>query len=53
MTVLFFILPKTVSFFQKQVLLLYYLYCLCKFFKDRFFFKLIFFSESGCKGKNF
>ena len=34
-------------------LLLYYLYCLCKFFKDRFFFKLLFFSESGCKGKNF
>ena len=32
---------------------MYYLYCLCKFFKDRFFLKLLFFSESGCKGKNF
>ena len=48
------------SFFYTQgysknavTLLLYYLYCLCKFFKDRFFFKLLFFSESGCKGKNF
>ena len=35
------------------VLLLYYLYCLCKLFKDRFFLRWLFFSESGCKGKNF
>jgi len=34
-------------------LLLYYLYCLCKLFKDRFFLNRFFFSESGCKGKNF
>ena len=45
--------PRLFLIAKKVVLLLYYLYCLCKFLKDRFFLRLLFFSESGCKGKNF
>ena len=52
MTVLF-ILPKTVSFFEKQVLLLYYLYCLCKSLQRSLLLCRLSFQESGCKGKNF
>ena len=34
-------------------LLLYYLYCLCKSVQRSLVSRLLFFSESGCKGKNF
>ena len=51
MTVLF-ILPKTVSL-QKQALLLYYLYCLCKSLQRSLLLCRLSFQESGCKGKNF
>jgi len=32
---------------------LYYLYCLCKSVQRSLVSRLLFFSESGCKGKNF
>ena len=51
MTVLLFY-PRP-FLFQKQVLLLYYLYCLCKSVQRSLVSRLLFFSESGCKGKNF
>ena len=34
-------------------MLLYYLYCLCKSVQRSLVSRLLFFSESGCKGKNF
>ena len=51
MTVLF-ILPKSLLL-PRRDLLLYYLYCLCKSVQRSLVSRLLFFSESGCKGKNF
>ena len=51
MTVLLFY-PRLLLF-QKSVLLLYYLYCLCKSLQRSLLLCRLSFQESGCKGKNF
>ena len=51
MTVLF-ILPKTV-FFKKQVLLLYYLYCLCKSLQRSLLYVGFLFRKADAKVKTF
>ena len=51
MTVLLFY-PRP-FLFQKQVLLLYYLYCLCKSLQRSLLLCRLSFQESGCKGKTF
>ena len=53
MTVLFILLfyPRPFLFFEKQVLLLYYLYCLCKSLQRSLLLCRLSFQESGCKGK--
>ena len=51
LTVLF-LYPRT-FYRSKLFLLLYYLYCLCKFFKDRFFLNCLSFQKADAKVRTF
>ena len=51
MTVLF-LYPRLLQI-NAVTLLLYYLYCLCKFFKDRFFFNCFSFQKADAKVRTF